>query len=76
MPNPVSGIAQNDSASYTDSSPSRSGSKGGPSIFPQTDPSSHMLALPKTHPRLKRWMLVAIVIGGAAALLMISMMSL
>jgi hypothetical protein len=35
-----------------------------------------MLALPKTHPRLKRWMVVAIVIGGAAALLMLSLMSL
>ncbi len=76
MPNPVSGIAQSDSSSYTDSSPSRPASKAGASIFPQTDPSSHMLALPKTYPRLKRWMLLAIVIGGAAALLMLSMMSL
>ena len=76
MPNPVSGIAHSDSASYTESSPSRSASRGGSSIFPQTDPASHMLALPKTHPRLKRWMVVAIVIGGAAALLMLSLMSL
>jgi hypothetical protein len=75
MPNPVSGVAHGDSSSYGDSSLSKTGSKGSTSIFPQTDPHSHMLALPKTYPRLKRWMVVAIVVGGAAALLMISMMS-
>jgi hypothetical protein len=76
MPNPVSGIAHRDSGSYTDSSPSKPGSNGRSPIFTQTDPAIHMLALPKTHPRLKRWMLVAIVIGGAAALLMLTMLSL
>jgi hypothetical protein len=44
-------------------------------MFPQIDPASHMLALPKTYPRLKRWMLIAIVIGGAAALLMLTLLS-
>ena len=76
MPNPASGVAHRDSASYANSTLSPSGSKASTSIFPQGDPHSHMLALPKTYPRLKRWMLVAIVIGGAAALLMLTMLSL
>jgi hypothetical protein len=76
MPNPASGVAHRDSHSYTDSTPSQPGPKAPSSIFPNSDPSSHMLALPKTYPHLKRWMLIAIVIGGAAALLMITMLSL
>jgi len=45
-------------------------------MFPQIDPASHMLALPKTYTRLKRWMLIAFLIGGMAALLMLAMLSL
>ncbi len=30
-----------------------------------------MLGLPKSHPKLGRWVVVAIVVGGAVALLMV-----
>jgi hypothetical protein len=76
MPNPVSGVTRRDSSSYPNSDLPGSSSKGSTPLFAHYDPASDMLALPKTYPRLKRWMVVAIVIGGAAALLMLTMLSL
>jgi hypothetical protein len=51
--------------------PSASVRRTGNAIFDQTDPAAHMLGLPKSHPQLGRWVMVAIVVGCAVALLMI-----
>jgi hypothetical protein len=36
-------------------------------LFDGTDPSVHMLGLPKSYPQLARWVAVAIVAGSLAA---------
>jgi hypothetical protein len=39
-------------------------------IFKQEDPSIHMLGLPKSHPRLRLWVLLAVLAGALVALLL------
>ncbi|MGC1254847.1 MAG: hypothetical protein WA867_04800 [Candidatus Acidiferrales bacterium] len=36
-------------------------------MFGEADPSVHMLGLPKSHPQLGRWMVIAILAGALAA---------
>ena len=36
------------------------------------DPSIHMLGLPKTYPHLGRWLALAIIVGAAAAFLLVA----
>ncbi|MGC1598036.1 MAG: hypothetical protein WA774_21980, partial [Candidatus Acidiferrales bacterium] len=36
-------------------------------LFGDADPSAHMLGLPKSHPQLARWVVVAILAGSVAA---------
>jgi hypothetical protein len=75
MANPASGVARRDSQSYVDESLSTANPKSSPSIFPSVDPASHMLALPKSYPRLKRWVAIAFVIGAFAAILLLGLFS-
>jgi hypothetical protein len=36
-------------------------------MFGDADPSVHMLGLPKSHPQLARWVVIAIFAGAVAA---------
>lgn len=43
-------------------------------LFGESDPSVHMLGLPKSHPQLGRWVVVAIVAGAGAAFGLIALL--
>jgi hypothetical protein len=45
-------------------------------IFKQEDPALHMLGLPKSHPRLRQWLVIAIIVGATAALVLIALLAL
>lgn len=45
-------------------------------IFKQEDPSIHMLGLPKSHPRLREWLVIAIIVGVTAALVLVALLAL
>lgn len=45
-------------------------------IFKQEDPSIHMLGLPKSHPRLRGWLVIAIIVGATAALVLVALLAL
>lgn len=49
--------------------PSRSASA---KLFGEADPSVHMLGLPKSHPQLARWVVVAVLAGAVAAFALIA----
>ncbi|HEY0702164.1 MAG TPA: hypothetical protein VGD60_05295 [Candidatus Acidoferrales bacterium] len=44
-------------------------------IFKQEDPSIHMLGLPKSRPRLRQWVLIAILFGAVVALLLTTLLA-
>jgi hypothetical protein len=44
-------------------------------MFPNVDPASQMLGLPKSYPRLKRWVAIAFFIGAFAAMLLLGLVS-
>jgi hypothetical protein len=44
-------------------------------MFPQGDPSVHMLALPKSYPHLKRWVAIAFVVGAFAGIILLGLFS-
>jgi hypothetical protein len=48
--------------------PHRHSRTRGAEIFKQDDPSIHMLGLPKSRPRLRMWVLLAILFGALVAL--------
>ncbi|MFY9802694.1 MAG: hypothetical protein WA211_12155 [Candidatus Acidiferrales bacterium] len=41
-------------------------------LFSGPDPSMYMLGLPKSHPKLGRWVAVAIIAGGIAAFVLVA----
>jgi hypothetical protein len=45
-------------------------------IFKQEDPSIHMLGLPRSHPRRREWLAIAIIVGATAALVLIALLAL
>ncbi|MFZ3217392.1 MAG: hypothetical protein WA192_15140 [Candidatus Acidiferrales bacterium] len=53
--------------------PPFSARKAAADIFHAPDPSIHMLGLPKAHPRLGRWVALAILTGALVALTLISL---
>jgi hypothetical protein len=75
MPSPAAGVSHGQSRSMTSETSSASSSRGASSIFPQGDPSVHMLGLPKSHPKLKRWVLLAVIVGAAAAIVLLGIFS-
>jgi hypothetical protein len=45
----------------------------GTDLLHGPDPSIHMLGLPKSHPRLGRWLVLAILVGAIAAFLLVTL---
>jgi hypothetical protein len=41
----------------------------------QEDPSIHMLGLPKSRPRLRQWVLIAILFGAVVALVLTTLLA-
>ncbi|MGA7854971.1 MAG: hypothetical protein WCA15_16720 [Candidatus Acidiferrales bacterium] len=66
-----SGVVVDASHSRTDGAPeaevARSSRSASARLFGEADPSVHMLGLPKSHPQLGRWMVIAILAGALAA---------
>lgn len=52
---------------------SSSAKPGDAKLFSGPDPSVHMLGLPKSHPRLGRWVAVAVIAGAIVAVSLIAM---
>jgi hypothetical protein len=71
MPSPIADVSRRPAAPLQNDATSVSTGHRGSAIFNQTDPAAHMIGLPKTHPKLGRWVMVAIVVGCAVAMLMI-----
>lgn len=66
-----SGVVVNASHSKIEGTPEteadRSSRSASAKLFGEADPSVHMLGLPKSHPQLGRWMVIAILAGALAA---------
>jgi hypothetical protein len=72
MRSPAGSVSHGPSDSFAGETRSSSGSSA---MFPQGDPSSHLLGLPKSYPRLKRWVVVAFVVGAFAAVVLLGLFS-
>jgi hypothetical protein len=71
MPSPFADVSRRPAAPLQNEGTSAPTGHRGSAIFNQADPAAHMLGLPKSHPKLGRWVMVAIVVGCAVALLLI-----
>lgn len=71
IPAMPSGVVVHASHSQTESAPAtevgRSSQSASAKLFGDADPSVHMLGLPKSHPQLVRWVVLAILAGSVAA---------